>query len=135
MVRYQGKSNQINNLRSRVRTTTRNENPTGLRTKTSMRTRLKRKLLVYKKGDKLFIDNSAAYALHLTNVRSIMVGSPNLVEMGREALSRFQNSGNIEKLLNLSVMLRVLHPLLKVYASDYPAIQRHKDNHHQRPWA
>lgn len=64
--------------------------------KTKTKLRQKRKLLVYKKDEKFYIDNSAAYALKLTNVRAIMTENPHLIEIGIETLYRFQNDADIE---------------------------------------
>ncbi len=58
--------------------------------------RLKRKVLVYKKDNKFYIDHSTAYALKLTNVRAIMTENPHLVEVGLETLKKFQNREDIE---------------------------------------
>ena len=71
-----------------------NMSNTNAQTKTKLRQ--KRKLLVYKKDGKFYIDNSAAYALKLTNVRAIMTENPHLIEVGIEALYRFQNNEDIE---------------------------------------
>ena len=64
--------------------------------KTKTKLRQKRKLLVYKKDEKFYIDNSAAYALKLTNVRAIMTENPHLIEIGIETLYGFQNDADIE---------------------------------------
>ena len=64
--------------------------------KTKTKLRQKRKLLVYKKDEKFYIDNSAAYALKLTNVRKIMTENPHLIEIGIETLYGFQNDADIE---------------------------------------
>ena len=64
--------------------------------KTKTKLRQKRKLIVYKKDEKFYIDNSAAYALKLTNVRAIMTENPHLIEIGIETLYGFQNDADIE---------------------------------------
>lgn len=65
-------------------------------TNTKTKLRQKRKLLVYKKDEKFYIDHSAAYALKLTNVRAIMTENPHLIEIGVETLYRFQNDKDTE---------------------------------------
>lgn len=64
--------------------------------KKGTKSRLKRKLMVYKENGKFYIDRSAAYALKLTNVRAVMIGKPHLIEIGIETLYRFQNNEDIE---------------------------------------
>lgn len=114
MVRYQSKQSVKKQLEQRTLLSTRSP---SLRTKTVLKTRAKtvlktdtnrtntsiktelrpkRKLMVYKKDGKFYIDNSAAYALKLTNVRAIMTQSQHFVEIGIETLYRFQNDENIE---------------------------------------
>lgn len=66
------------------------------KTKTETKLRLKRKLMVYKKNGRFYIDNSAAYALKLTNVRAIMTENPHLIEIDLETLYRFQSNEGIE---------------------------------------
>lgn len=66
----------------------------GEQTKLIMRT--KRKLRVYRRDGKFYIDHSAAYALGLTNVRSIMTEKAHLIEIGIETLHRFQSDKDIE---------------------------------------
>lgn len=63
---------------------------------TKTKSRIKRKLMVYRKDGKFYIDNSAAYALKLTNVRAIMTGNQHLIEIGIETLRRFQIDEDIE---------------------------------------
>ena len=82
-------------LRTRSQTTLKtNMRQQNANTKTKLRQ--KRKLLIYKKDGKFYIDNSAAYALKLTNVRAIMTENPHLIEIGIETLYRFQNDSDIE---------------------------------------
>lgn len=71
-------------------------NTTHTNQTTKTKSRLKRKLMVYKKDGKFYIDNSAAYALKLTNVRAVMTENPHLIEIGIETLYRFQNNEDIE---------------------------------------
>lgn len=63
---------------------------------TKIKPRLKRKLIVYKKDGKFYIDKVAAYALKLTNARAIMTERLNLIEIGIETLYRFQRNEDIE---------------------------------------
>lgn len=114
MVRYQSKQSVKKQLEQRTLLSTRSP---SLRTKTVLKTRAKtvlktdtnrtntsiktelrpkRKLIVYKKDGKFYIDNSAAFALKLTNVRAIMTQKQHLVEIGIETLYRFQNDESIE---------------------------------------
>ena len=87
----------------RTDTVLRTKSKTALRTNTThtnqttkIKSRLKIKLMVYKKDGKFYIDNSAAYALKLTNVRAVMTENPHLIEIGIETLYRFQNNEGIE---------------------------------------
>lgn len=108
MVRYQSKPSIRKQLEQNPILSTKNPNSrsdTILRTKSQLKSKVntsqtklsqKRKLLVYKKSGKFYIDSSAAYALKLTNVRAIMTENPHLIEIGLEALYRFQNDVNIE---------------------------------------
>ena len=48
---------------------------------------MKRKLIVYKKDDEFYIDNSAAYALKLQNVRAIMNEKTHLFKINTEILT------------------------------------------------
>ena len=114
MVRYQSNQNIKKQLEQGQLSSTRNQSlrtDTILRTKSQTRLntnirqenantrtelRLKRKLLVYKKDGKFYIDHSAAYVLKLTNVRTIMTEKPHLIEIGKETLYRFQNNKDIE---------------------------------------
>ncbi len=114
MVRYQTKQSIKKQIEQRQLLSTRSQilrTDTVLRTKsrpklkmnaiktnemTKTKSRQKRKLLVYKKDDKFYIDNSAAYALKLTNVRAIMTENPHLIEIGIDTLYRFQNDKDIE---------------------------------------
>ena len=114
MVRYQSKQSirhqieqkQLLSTKSpRLRTGTvlRIKSETALKTdmkeqnaNTKTKLRQKRKLLVYKKDGKFYIDNSAAYALKLTNIRAIMTENPHFIEIGIETLYRFQNNEDIE---------------------------------------
>ena len=87
----------------RTDTVLRTKSKTALRTNTThtnqttkIKSRLKIKLMVYKKDGKFYIDNSAAYALKLTNVRAVMTENPHLIEIGIETLCRFQNNQDIE---------------------------------------
>lgn len=87
----------------RTDTVLRTKSETALKTNTThtnqttkIKSRLKRKLMVYKKDGKFYIDNSAAYALKLTNVRAVMTENPHLIEIGIETLYRFQNNEGIE---------------------------------------
>lgn len=87
---------------SRTKTILKTQSQTMLKTNTSQyaktktELRLKRKLLVYKKDGKFYVDNSAAYALNLTNVRTFMTKKPHLIEIRIEELYRFQNDADIE---------------------------------------
>ena len=87
---------------SRTKTILKTQSQTMLKTNTSQyaktktELRLKRKLLVYKKDGKFYVDNSAAYALNLTNVRTFMTKNPHLIEIRIEELYRFQNDADIE---------------------------------------
>ena len=114
MVRYQSnqgikkqiEQRQLLSTRSpslRTNTVLRTKSKTALKTNTThtnqttkTKSRLKRKLMVYKKDGKFYIDNSAAYALKLTNVRAVMTENPHLIEIGIETLYRFQNNEDIE---------------------------------------
>ena len=114
MVRYQSNQSKKKQIEQRQLLSTRSPSlrtDTVLRTKskTALKTnmthtnqtaktksRLKRKLMVYKKDGKFYIDNSAAYALKLTNVRAVMTENPHLIEIGIETLYRFQNNEDIE---------------------------------------
>lgn len=114
MVRYQSNQSikkqieqrQLLSTRSpslRTDTVLRTKSKTALKTNTThtnqttkTKSRLKRKLMVYKKDGKFYIDNSAAYALKLTNVRAVMTENPHLIEIGIETLYRFQNNEDIE---------------------------------------
>lgn len=114
MVRYQSNQSikkqieqrQLLSTRSpslRTDTVLRTKSKTALKTNTThtnqttkTKSRLKRKLMVYKKDGKFYIDNSAAYALKLTNVRAVMTENPHLIEIGIETLYRFQNDADIE---------------------------------------
>lgn len=58
--------------------------------------RLKKKIVVYKKDNKFYIENSTAYALKLKNVRAIMIENSHLVELGLETLNRLKNREDIE---------------------------------------
>ena len=97
MVRYQSKQDIRKNL-SKTKSQLRTNTNTALKSKRILKTRtkLKRKLLVYKKDGKFYIDNSAAYALKISNVRAIMTENPHLVEIDLEKLYRFQSDENIE---------------------------------------
>jgi len=114
MVRYQSNQSikkqieqrQLLSTRSpslRTDTVLRTKSKTALKTNTThtnqttkTKSRLKRKLMVYKKDGKFYIDNSAAYALKLTNIRAVMTENPHLIEIGIETLYRFQNNEDIE---------------------------------------
>lgn len=108
MVRYQSdqsikKPIEQGQLLSTRSSSLRNKSQTILKTNTThtneltkTRSRQKRKLMVYKRGGKFYIDNSAAYALKLTNVRAVMTEKPHLIEIGIETLYGFQNNGDIE---------------------------------------
>lgn len=114
MVRYQSNQSikkqieqrQLLSIRSpslRTDTVLRTKSKTALKTNTThtnqttkTKSRLKRKMMVYKKDGKFYIDNSAAYALKLTNVRAVMTENPHLIEIGIETLYRFQNNEDIE---------------------------------------
>lgn len=114
MVRYQSNQSKKKQIEQRQLLSTRSPSlrtDTVLRTKsktalktnmahtnqaTKTKSRLKRKLMVYKKDGKFYIDNSAAYALKLTNVRAVMTENPHLIEIGIETLYRFQNNEDIE---------------------------------------
>lgn len=56
----------------------------------------KRKLTIYKKDDKYYVEHSVAYALNLTSVRAIMTGTPHLIEIGIETLNRLKSDDSIE---------------------------------------
>ena len=56
----------------------------------------KRILKVYEKSDKTYIDHSAAYALGLVDVRSIMLDKPHLFEIQKEQLNKILNDKTIE---------------------------------------
>lgn len=60
------------------------------------RLRPKRKLIVYKKDGKFFINDSAAYALNLVDVEKFMSENSHLIEIGTETLNGIQNDENIE---------------------------------------
>lgn len=114
MVRYQNKQNikkklEQNQLLStrdtslRTNTVLRIRNQTILKTNmtrlaetTRTKSRLKKKLLVYKKDDKFYINHTVAYSLKLINVRAVMTENPHLVEVGLETLYKFQNNEDIE---------------------------------------
>ena len=81
-------------LRTDLRTREKEKEQLGEKTKLIMRT--KRKLRVYRRDGKFYIDHSAAYALGLTNVRSIMTEKAHLIEIGIETLHRFQSNKDIE---------------------------------------
>lgn len=96
-MRFQNKPSEtkkVNNDQISRKTLKTNVSQQKINTKTVLRQ--KRKLLVYKKDGKFFIDNSAAYALKLKNVRAIMTGKTRLIEIGIETLYRFQNNEDIE---------------------------------------
>lgn len=57
---------------------------------------LKRKLIVYKKEDKFYIDNASAYALNVIKTRAIMTGLPNLFEISTEVLDKLQRDETLE---------------------------------------
>lgn len=93
MLQY--KSNEKTREKMKLLLKARNqEGQLGEPTKLIMRT--KRKLLVYRRDGKFYIDHSAAYALGLTNVRSIMTEKAHLIEIGIETLHRFQSNKDIE---------------------------------------
>ena len=102
-IRHQIEQKQLLSTKSpslRTGTVLRIKSDTALKTKLGQQNantlKQKRKLLVYKKDGKFYIDNSAAYALKLTNVRAIMTEKPHLVEIGIEKLYEFQNNEDIE---------------------------------------
>lgn len=108
MVRYQSNQNikkkfeskqtflaKNSNLRTRNKTILKT-NTACSKDKLNNKSRLKRKVLVYKKNDKFYIDHFVAYALKLTNVRAVMLDNPHLVEVGMETLYRWQNDEDIE---------------------------------------
>lgn len=82
-------------LRSKTQTVLKTKN-TATKDKTRTASKLKRKLLVYKKDGKFYIDHSAAYALKLTNVRAIMLDNPKLFEISLQFLNKIQNDKDIE---------------------------------------
>ena len=82
-------------LRSKTQTVLKTKN-TATKDKTRTASKLKRKLLVYKKDGKFYIDHSAAYALKLTNVRAIMLNNPKLFEISLQFLNKIQNDKDIE---------------------------------------
>ena len=93
MLQY--KSNEKTREKMKLLLKARNqEGQLGEPTKLIMRT--KRKLRVYRRDGKFYIDHSAAYALGLTNVRSIMTEKAHLIEIGIETLHRFQSNKDIE---------------------------------------
>ena len=71
-----------------------------LRTKTDTKTRTelkqKRKLIIYTKDEKYYIDHFAAYALKLTSARAVMTNTPHLIEIRPEAVSKLRNDETIE---------------------------------------
>ena len=92
MVRYQSNQNIRNKVMQKTSTALKPNTSLGVKTNS----RLKRKLIVYRKNDKFYIDHAAAYALNLTNVRAIMLENPHLIEVGLETLYKFQNNEDIE---------------------------------------
>lgn len=71
-----------------------NKTNTNLITKTKLIQ--KQKLIVYKKNDKFYIDNSAAYALKITNVRAIMTENQHFIEISLNQLSEIQHDDTID---------------------------------------
>lgn len=104
MIRYKGKADlhrktkpnyQLNmgkNFEIRLRTGPEERSES----KNKSRLKEKRKLLVYKKENKFYIDHAAAYALKLTNVRAVMLDSSHLFEIGLDTLYKFQSTEDIE---------------------------------------
>ena len=96
MLRYKTVESLKQQTRTRIQTTLRlNTKQTQEKNKTALRQ--KRRIIVYKKDGKFFIEHTAAYALKLTNVRSIMIeNTPHLFEIGLETLYSLQNDEDIE---------------------------------------
>ena len=69
-----------------------------LKEKTQSRTKSlqKRKLIVYRKSEKFYIDYSAAYALKLVSVIAIMLNDLQLFEIDLDTLENFQNNNELE---------------------------------------
>ncbi len=67
-------------------------------TQRQTRTIQKRKLLVFVDAEthKTYIEHAAAYALHLTNVRTIMTSTPKLVEILGETLENLKKDPSYE---------------------------------------
>lgn len=69
---------------------------TKTNTETTTETKLKRILQVYKKYGKFYIDQFAAYALKLTNVRAVMTDEPRLTEVSLDFLQEMENNEEVE---------------------------------------
>ena len=78
---------------------TRQETRTAIKTKTlntNSQLKQKRKIIIYKKDDKYYVEHSVAFALNLTTVRAIMTGTPHLIELGIETLNKLKSNDSIE---------------------------------------
>lgn len=64
--------------------------------KHSTKTVLKRRVLVYKKEGKFYIDYAAAHALKLTNVRAVITENEHLVEVDETFLQKCENDEEID---------------------------------------
>ena len=53
---------------------------------------LKQKIIIYQNNGKFFISDYAAYAMGLTNTRSIMLDEPRFFEISIDTLNRFKNN-------------------------------------------
>lgn len=102
MVRYKSDSRVESQLRKKelqssiLQLRTNRKLQTEAKRKLKLNSNLKRKLVVYRENGKFYIDHFAAYALKLTNVRTVMMDNPQLFEIGIEELYRLQNDDNIE---------------------------------------
>ncbi len=81
-----------------IRTRQNSEQRTATKTKlnTNLELKQKRKIIIYIKDDKYYVEHSVAFALNLTSVRSIMTNTPHLIELGIETLNKLKADNSIE---------------------------------------
>ena len=92
------KPNKQNSLLSAVRPQTKLSLDNEVSSQTKQYTISKSILKVYESPEthKLYIDFAAAYALHLTSVRSIMLDTPKYFEVTKEMLEKIKNDKHYE---------------------------------------
>lgn len=87
------------------------QNSNGLQTKLHQ----KKKIVVYLKEQKYFVEHSAAFALGIINTRAIMLDKPKLIEISYDTHNKLSGNGEIEiEYFNLENK----KPKLKVYVDN-----------------